>query len=128
VRSSEYAAMVVMVSDEPIPEPEPPPPPPDFAELQAAWEEQQAIIEAQQLALNNAIGVNSAQSQLLNEQSQRLNALANQLNLLQAKVDAGPGSGNPIPPDLADDLPLAEADGVVLGTNAGVILVGDIRQ
>ena len=127
IRSSENASQVVIVSDEPIPEPEPPPPLPDFGSLQSAYQQQQALIQAQQAALMAAIAVNASQTNDLAAQANAINQLSAALVALEAKVDAQPGTGTPIPPDLADDLPLAEADGVVIATAGGKVLVGDIR-
>lgn len=127
IRASENAHQVVVVSDEPVPEPPPPPPLPNFAALQAAYLEQRALIEAQQTAILSAMAVNSNQTEALTFQSEQLAQLNAALLALEAKVNAQPGTGTPIPPNLADDVPLAEDDDVVLSTDDDTILVGDIR-
>jgi hypothetical protein len=124
VRAGEYAHLVVLVSDEVVEPPPPPPPPPDFAQLQAAYQELAAENAEQDDLLAAAASLNASQANALALQGQQINDLTVSLNQLRALVE----SGNPsIPPNLADDKPLAEDDGVVLATDGDKVLVGDIR-
>lgn len=125
IRTGEFSNQVVMVGDTIIPPPVSPNTP-DYNQVVAAYQELVAQIAEQQAALNAATSLNAQQNTALAVQSGQIGELTNAVNVLAAKV-ANPNGGNPIAPDLADDLPLAENDGVVLVTNAGAVLVGDIR-
>lgn len=123
IRSSEYAGQVVLVSDTIIPPPIPVDAP-NYDELVAAYQQLVAQAAEQQAALDAAAALNTQQTAAISAQSQQINSLTNTVNVLAAKVD-NPNGGTPTPPDTADDLPLAEADGKQLGTNSGAVLVGD---
>jgi hypothetical protein len=125
VRASEKASLVVLVSDEVI---LPPVAPPDLdlSELQVAYQQLAQQTAATQSALAAILGVNSQQTSALQAQSAQIADLSASLNALAAKV-SNPTGGTPTPANLADDLPLAENDGIVLVTDRGAALVGDIR-
>jgi hypothetical protein len=125
IRSGEFADQVVMVSDTIIPPPVPPETP-NYEEVLAAYTALVAQIGQQQAALNAANLVNGQQTTALSAQSQQIDQLTNAVNVLAAKLE-NPNGGPSLPPYLADDLPLAEDDGVVLITNSGTVLVGDVR-
>lgn len=125
IRLSDYFTQTVLVSDTIIP---PPVVDPDLtpAQLLAAYRELIANLATQQSALTAATALNGEQNVTLQAQRIQIDALVNAVNVLAAKLD-NPNSGPPVDPDIADDLPLAEADGDLLSTNAGAVLAGDAR-
>lgn len=135
IRASEYAAQVVLVSDTVIPPPDPPTGTPlpgggvsmdDFLVLRNQYQVLAASDVQQQSALAALLSVNSSQTDAIASLGQQLYQLNSAIIVLAAKID-NPNGGNPLPPSLADDLPLAENDGVVLATNSNAVLAGDIR-
>lgn len=125
VRASEYESCVVMVSDEVIPPPTPQPTP-TLAELQAMYRQLLQQSAGTQAALDSANALNASQSADLAAQQQKIQELANAIMVLKAKVE-NPNGGIPLPPDLADDVPLREDDGIGIVTDKGARLVGDVR-
>lgn len=124
IRSSEYSNLAVLVSDEVVPPPEPPVVP-DYNTLVAQYNQLAQTMVDTQAALVAILSVNSQQTASLASQQQQLVELSNSFAALAARVDGN--TGTPVPPNLADDLPLAENDGLVLVTNRGGVLVGDLR-
>jgi hypothetical protein len=126
IRAGEHASDVVMVSDTIIVPPTPPPPATDLPTLLATYK---ALLQSNQetVALLAAqAALNTQQSAQLASAQQQIQSLSNTVQVLQARID-DPTGGVPIPANLADDRPLAEDDDVVLATDAGAILVGDVR-
>lgn len=125
IRASEYASSTVLVSDTVI---MPPQPPPDLSvdDLRGAYYELTQANAVTQTALSAILSTNLQQTQSLVGQEQRLTELTAAVNDLAARVN-NPNQQPPIPPNLADDKPLAEDDGFVLATDGGSILAGDIR-
>lgn len=125
IRADEYANQVVLVSDTIIPPPVVPDAP-NYAEVLANYQALVAQIGDQQLALNAATALNAQQNAAIAGQLEQIGALTVAVNTLAAQI-ANPNGGTPVPPDVADDLPLSENDGDILVTNAGGALAGDIR-
>lgn len=125
IRASEYASAVVLVSDTVIPPPDPPPAL-TMAELLSAYRDlQQTNVQTQQ-ALNAVVDVNLTQAEALRQQDRRISEVNNSVLALAARVD-NPNGGGPRLPDVTDDKPLSEDDGIVLSTDAGSVLHGDVR-
>lgn len=96
------------------------------AALQAAL----AQVNGLSTALDGANALNAQQNTTLDVQQSQIDDLSALVLDLQARLadleQGGTGGGN-VPPNLADDVPLAENDGDVITTAAGAELVGDKR-
>lgn len=123
------ALNVVQVSDGPVVVPDAPPPLSgvSLSELISAYNALSASNASVLQALQTANQIDTNQSAVLALQAQQLATLAAAISDLEARIE-NPNGGAPIPVSLADDVPLTEVDGVVLATNSGAILVGDLRE